>query len=78
MIWNVQPESKGGNGPWWNAPPNRMFEAYYMTLRVHYQMPAALAFECARKNGPLVGVGRPGGVVGLIRDTLNDPTNGRW
>lgn len=28
-------------------------------------------------NGPLVGVGRPGGIVGLIRDTLNDPTNGR-
>jgi hypothetical protein len=57
-------------GQWWNQPPERMFEAYYMTLRVHYEMPALDAFIYAKEKGPEVGVGRPGGIIGLIKEAL--------
>lgn len=33
---------------WWNAP--NKFEAYYMTLRVHYGMYAWEAFKMAKEN----------------------------
>jgi hypothetical protein len=58
-------------GQWWNADPARMFEAYYMTLRVHYEMPALEAYNYARQHGAAVGVGTPGGVIGLMRAALN-------
>lgn len=35
-------------GQWWNADDK--FQAYYMTLRVHYEMPALEAYRMARKN----------------------------
>lgn len=35
-------------GQWWNA--TNTFEAYYMTLRVHYEMPALEAFRMAKAN----------------------------
>ena len=57
-------------GQWWNAAPNRMFEAYYMTLRVHYSMTALEAFKYAKEHGAAVGVGLPGGVIGLVREAL--------
>jgi hypothetical protein len=57
-------------GQWWNELPADQFVAYYLTLRVHYAMSAREAFAKARANGPLVGVGYPGGICGLIRDNL--------
>lgn len=56
--------------PWWNAPPERMFKAYYMTLRVHYGMPALEAYTYARKHGLALGVGKPGGIIGLMKEAL--------
>lgn len=47
-----------------------MFEAYYMTLRVHYEMPAAQAYAYAKQHGDSVGVGKPGGVIGLMKGAL--------
>jgi hypothetical protein len=55
---------------WWNAAPDRMFEAYYMTLRVHYEMPAIEAFRYAKEHGHKVGVGVPGGIIGLMKREL--------
>jgi hypothetical protein len=41
-LWNVH------ESPWWHAPTERRFEAYYMNLRVHYGMEAAAAFARAK------------------------------
>lgn len=35
-------------GQWWNAENKR--EAYYMTLRVHYRMPALEAWNMLKRN----------------------------
>lgn len=35
-------------GQWWNAANKR--EAYYMTLRVHYHMPALEAWQMMKRN----------------------------
>lgn len=37
-MWNVR------KTPWWNAPADRIREAYYMTMRVHYEMSALKAW----------------------------------
>lgn len=69
-MWNPISTRRGGDGSWWDAPPERMFEAYYMTLRVHYEMPAAQAYAYAKQHGDSVGVGKPGGVIGLMKGAL--------
>ncbi len=63
-MWNPYRE------PWWRAPPEQMFEAYYMTLRVHHSMPALEAYNYAKKNGDLLGLGLPGGFIGKMREAL--------
>jgi hypothetical protein len=35
---------------WWNAAPSEKFQAYYMTLRIHYEMPALAAFNYAKEQ----------------------------
>lgn len=57
-------------GQWWNATPEQMFEAYYMTLRVHYEMTAANAFAVAKANKELLGIGKPGGFIGLMKQAI--------
>lgn len=36
-------------GRWWDSPTEDRFRAYYMLLRVIYQLPALEAFERAKK-----------------------------
>lgn len=64
-LWDVYRD-----GAWWNAPPAQMFQAYYMTLRVHYGMPASEAFERAKENREALAIGQPLGIVGKIREAL--------
>ena len=64
MLWNPRVNQ------WWNAPPNKMFEAYYMTLRVHYGMGAQDAFRTAKANKECLGLDEPGGIVGKIKRAL--------
>ena len=70
MLWKPYSERMGGNGPWWNAPPERMREAYYMTLRHHYEMGAREALETVRRCETTLGIGRPGGFIGLIKEAI--------
>ncbi len=70
-LWNPRSTRTGGNGPWWNAPPEQSFQAYYMTMRVHYEMPAAEALATARRAAPALGIGTPGGFMGLLRNAIN-------
>lgn len=44
MLYNIK------QSPWWNAPPDKKFEAYYMNLRVNYHMTAIEAYNMAKKN----------------------------
>lgn len=58
-------------GAWWNVPPEDMFRAYYMTLRIHHGMTALDAYTYAREHGPSLGVGREGGIIGLLKEALS-------
>lgn len=70
-LWNPLSPRVGGDGPWWNAPPERAFQAYYMTMRVHYEMTAADALATARRAAPGLGLGTPSGFLGLLHDAIN-------
>ena len=68
-LWDVHKD-----GAWWNAPPEKSFEAYYMTLRVHYEMPAKEAFEYAQRSREILALGQPGGFMGLLRRSIRGAT----
>jgi hypothetical protein len=60
---------------WWNAPAGpQQLRAYYMTLRVHYGMPAAEAWDYAKRNADALGITRGGFIENLRRaiDTRED------
>lgn len=57
-------------GQWWNAPTGQQFEAYYMTLRVHYEMPALDAFRAAKANAGVLSLDAKPGFLGSIREAL--------
>jgi hypothetical protein len=42
-----------------------------MTMRVDYEMTAADALATARRAAPGLGLGTPGGFLGLLRDAIN-------
>lgn len=63
--WDVEKD-----GAWWTAPPSEQRWAYYMTLRVHYEMPAAEALRAVNQNSEVLGVGRPLGFIGVLREHL--------
>jgi hypothetical protein len=65
MMFNVH------KAQWWNAASSQMFEAYYMTLRVHYGMTASDAFATAKANKEVLGIGMPGGFIGLMKQAIN-------
>jgi hypothetical protein len=69
-LWDVRSTRDGGDGPWWNAPPELQRQAYYMTLRVHYQMPAAEALAMVRRNTEGLSLGTPPGFMGLLRAAI--------
>lgn len=70
-LWNPLSPRVGGDGPWWNAPPEQSFQAYYMTMRVHYEMTAADALATARRNTTVLGLGTQEGFMGLLRKAIN-------
>jgi len=37
-------------GTWWRAPAEKRFWAYYLCLRIHYEMPALEAFRYAKQQ----------------------------
>lgn len=66
-LWNVRA------APWWQAPAGEQFHAYYMNLRVHYDMPAAEALAYARVHRTVLGLDRPGGFMETLRAAINPP-----
>lgn len=56
-------------GQWWNAPAEQREQAYYMTLRVHYEMSALDAWNTLKR----VRVEHPGllnDLIGSLRRVL--------
>lgn len=58
-------------GQWWNAPMGQQFQAYYMTLRVHYEMPALDAFVMAKENMGVLSLDAEPGFMGTLRRVLS-------
>lgn len=58
--------------PWWTVPTadGQQFKAYYMTLRVCYEMPACQALRVARKNAEVLDL-RGNGFMLRLRQALN-------
>ena len=55
--------------PWWTVPTadRQQFKAYYITLRVCYDMPASQALRVARKNAEVLGLRGDGFILRLKR-----------
>lgn len=64
-LWDVH------EAPWWRAPPERQREAYYMNLRVHYEMGAAEALAYLRKHATKLGLDHPGGFMGHLKEAIH-------
>jgi hypothetical protein len=60
-------------GQWWQQPTaeGQQFRAYYMTLRVHYEMPASQALRVARENTEILAL-RGEGFMLRLRSALKD------
>ena len=55
--------------PWWTVPTadGAQFRAYYLTLRVCYEMPASQALRVARKNAEALDLRGDGFILRLKR-----------
>lgn len=59
-------------GQWWNAPPAQAFQAYYMTLRVHYGMQAWEAFSYAKKSAAALHLGETQAFLPALREAFRE------
>lgn len=56
---------------WWNAPLGEQRRAYYMTLRVHYEMPAAEALRLTNRNAEALCLDKGPGFIVNLRNAIN-------